>query len=452
MSQDQEKNSILLFEEAVESQDTIAIQSLAKEMHPADFEEIFPGFSLENQRFIIDTLPLKSSALILSNLDEDDVKTILKEKDPLFISKLINYLDSDDAADILLSFPVKVREEVIAHIEDKEFAENIIDLLYYEDDCAGGLMAKEFITTNINWTVKECIEEIRRQAKRVEKVLTVYVVDDKGILQGRISLKKIILSKDDVKIKDICIPNIRAVQTYDSDEDVADMMQKYDLEVVPVVNVQGKLMGRITIDDIVDVITENAEVDQQLMAGISENIEASDTIWMITRARLPWLIIGMAGGLLGAKFIGLFERDLAIIPAMAFFIPLITATGGNVGIQSSTIIVQTLASSGEFLGKKRKLFAKSFSVAIINGLAIAILVFLFNIAFSSFSMAAIVSISLFCVVILASTMGTLTPLVLNRFNINPALASGPFFTTTNDLLGLSGYFLTARLLLSVGVG
>ncbi len=452
MSQDQEKNSILLFEEAVDSQDANAIQSLAQEMHPADFEEIFPEFSLENQRFIIDTLPLKSSALILSNLDEDDVKTILKEKDPLFISKLINYLDSDDAADILLSFPVKTREEVIANIEDKEFAENIIDLLYYEEDCAGGLMAKEFITTNINWTVKECIEEIRRQAKRVEKVLTVYVVDDQGILQGRVSLKKIILSKDDVKIKDICIPNIHAVQTYDSDEDVADMMQKYDLEVVPVVNVQGKLMGRITIDDIVDVITENAEVDQQLMAGISENIEASDTIWMITRARLPWLIIGMAGGLLGAKFIGLFERDLAIIPAMAFFIPLITATGGNVGIQSSTIIVQTLASSGEFLGKKRKLFAKSFSVAIINGLAIAILVFLFNIAFSSFSMAAIVSISLFCVVILASTMGTLTPLVLNRFNINPALASGPFITTTNDLLGLAVYFLTARLLLGVGIG
>jgi magnesium transporter len=306
-------------------------------------------------------------------------------------------------------------------------------------------MAKELIKANIEWNVKQTIEEIRRQTKNVDKILTVYVVDHENNLMGRVSIKRIILAEDDSKIRDIYFPDIQVVHTYSDKEEVADLMQKYDLEVIPVVNIQGKLVGRITIDDIVDVIKEQAEVNQQIMSGISENVEEDDNVWMISRARLPWLLIGMMGGLLGAQFMGFFEADLGQVPAMAFFIPLITATGGNVGIQSSTIVVQTLANSAYFIeNSATSRILKVLMVALINGLVISSVVLLFNIIFAGIKLAVVVSIALFCVVLLASFMGTVTPLVLDRFGINPALASGPFITTANDLLGILVYFMVAR--------
>ncbi len=434
--------------EAIANRDKRFIIATLQNEHAVDIAEILDSFDTESCQYIFTLLPDKTCAEILSHLEEDTRRDFLRVFASKEIAHFMDFTDSDDAADILNQQPVKVREEVLALMNNREKANHIIDLLHYDEDCAGGLMATELVKCNINWTVKQCIEEIRRQAERVEKVLTVYVVDDQGILLGRVSLKKIILSRDEMLIKDIYIPEIATVQTYYEAEQVAEIMQKYDMVAVPVVNVQGRLLGRITIDDIVDVITEQAELDKQIMSGISEDIEADDSVWMLSRARLPWLIVGMLGGLLGARFIGLFEADLALVPAMAFFIPLITATGGNVGIQSSTIVVQALAnqSSSAVVNPYQRLL-KAVLVALLNGLIIALLVFAFNLFFSNTHLALVVSIALFSVVLLASLMGTVTPILLNKAKINPALASGPFITTTNDLLGLGVYFIVARLLL-----
>ena len=272
----------------------------------------------------------------------------LSELSPEEIANYLDYIESDDAADILNDLPVKVREEVIANVQNIEKANHIIELLRYDEDCAGGLMAKELIKANINWSVLQCIDEIRRQAEDVEKVFQVYVVDNADKLVGRVSLKRLILAKARMKVSDIYDSEIIAVYTYQSGEEVAEVMQKYDLEALAGNNGSGKLVGRITVDDIIDVITEIAEQERKIMAGIAEDVEEDDSVWVFSRARLPWLIIGLMGGIIGARFIGVFEEDLARVTALAFFIPLIMATGGNVGIQSSALVVQSLASGPKF--------------------------------------------------------------------------------------------------------
>lgn len=433
---------------AIEEQDQQFIKNTLDETNPADISTILLEFDTEESRYVLDVLENEVSAEVINDLDEDVRSKYLKEFSSSEIAAMLNELDSDDAVDIINELPLKDREEVIASLENKEKAKNILDLLRYEEDVAGGLMAKELIKANVNWSINQCIEEIRRQAENVEKIYSVYVVDDQNVLLGRVSLKKIILADDHLKVKDLYDEDVISVETYMDEVDVAEIMRKYDLDAVPVVNVQGKLMGRITIDDIVDVITELAEEERQMMAGISEDVEEDDSVWMLTRARLPWLIIGMFGGLLGAQFIGVFEKDILLVPAMAFFIPLITATGGNVGIQSSSIVLQSLASKSVFDDSFLKRIAKVLAVAIINGIVIAGIVMGMNLILGQdIKLAIVVSIALFTVVLLASFMGTVTPLVLDKLGINPALAAGPFITTANDLLGLLVYFSVAHFLI-----
>jgi magnesium transporter len=274
----------------------------------------------------------------------------------------------------------------------------------------------------------------------------VYVVDDAEKLLGRVSLKRLLLANARMKVADIYDSEIMAVYTYQSEEEVAEVMQKYDLEAVPVVTVQGKLVGRITVDDIIDVITEMAEQERKIMAGIAEDVEEDDSVWVLSRARLPWLVIGLMGGIIGARFIGVFEEDLMRVTALAFFIPLIIATGGNVGIQSSALVVQSLASGPSFDRGTWKKFFKTLFVALLNGVVLAGLVYLFILLTSDPKLAFVVSTSLFSVVLLASLLGTAIPLLLEKIGFNPALASGPFITTTIDLLGLLVYFLVAHAL------
>ena len=384
---------------------------------------------------------------IEAELDPDVRSKFFKNIDPEKINKMLDNLETDDAVDIINELPVKLREEIIAGIENEERAAYIVDLMRYEEDCAGGLMAKELVKANLNWNVVQCIEEIRRQAENVQKIYSVYVVDDNDILLGRTSLKRIILATNKTLIRDIYESEIISVETYMDQEEVVSIMRKYDLDAVPVVNGKGKLVGRITLDDIVDVMAEMAEAERQLMSGISEDVEEDDSVWMITRARLPWLIIGLGGGLLGAWFMGLFEEDIVLIPAMAFFIPLITATGGNVGIQSSAIVVQSLADKSGIEPGNIQRFYKGLLVAVLNAVVLAIITLLFNLALGQpFRLGFVVSVALFAVVMLASITGTITPLILDKFGINPALASGPFITTANDLLGLGVYFVIAHYL------
>lgn len=309
-------------------------------------------------------------------------------------------------------------------------------------------MAKELITAYDYWTVVQCVEEIRKQAEHVAKFYAVYVIDDSNKLLGRVSLQKLILSDPRTIVKDILEDDIISVETYLEDSEVAEIMSRYDLESVPVVNVEGHLVGRITIDDVVDVITEQADEERQIMSGITEDVEEDDSIWRNTRARLPWLLIGILGGMVSARFMGFFEMEIAKITAIAFFIPLIQATGGNVGIQSSSLVVQSLANPSFVNEGLWKRLLKVFSVAVLNGLCLAVIVFGITwVVFGHDSLNLIVSVALFFVVVFASFIGTVTPLILNRIGFNPAMASGPFITTTNDLLGLAIYFLSIHLLL-----
>lgn len=426
------------------------IQSL-EGVNVADIAAILDELNMDEAIYVLRLLEHSTAADILIELDEDSLIKVIREMDPIELAALIDEMDSDDAADILILMPTKEREDVISHLKVKEKSANILDLLRYDEYSAGGLMAKEFIKANKNWNVIQTIEEIRRQAENVEKIYSIYVVDNRQHLLGRVSLKKIILASSETKISDIYEADLISVPTHMDGEEVAEIMRKYDLESLPVVNAKNRLVGRITVDDILDLIREQSEEDMQAMTGISADVEESDSVFKISKARLPWLLIGVVGGLMGAKIIGLFEDGLSKYIALASFIPLVAATGGNVGIQSSSLVVQTLASKSVFNDSPWQRFIKGLMIALLNGLVLGTFVFcvvVFIYGFGSI-FGLTIGLAMFCVVLLSSFMGTVTPLVLDKFGINPAIASGPFITTANDLLGLAVYFGVAMALLKL---
>lgn len=435
------------FQQALDERDEQFIRVSLFGVKPADITALLYEFNAEESKYVLDLLPIDMQADIVRDLDSDTRKNFLKTYPPQEITAFLNLLASDDAADILNELPIKEREEVLSGLET-ELRVQVTELLRYEENVAGGLMAKELIKARVSWSVVQCVEEIRKQAENVNKFYVVYVVDEADKLLGKVALQDLIVSDAKTRVADIYERDIVSVETYMEDREVAEIMKRYDFESVPVINVQGQLVGRITIDDVVDVITEQADEERQIMAGISEDVEEDDSVWRNSRARLPWLLIGVAGGLMNAKFMGLFETELSRITAIAFFTPLIQATGGNVGIQSSSLIVQSLANPGFVDEGLWKRLIKVFFVAIFNGMFLSALVLGANILlFGEYRLSTVVSIALFSVVIFASFIGTITPLILNRFGFNPALAAGPFITTTNDLLGLTVYFLTVHLFL-----
>ncbi|ACT96947.1 magnesium transporter [Dyadobacter fermentans] len=437
-------------QELIEREDSAAIRAEMENLFAADITSLLYELETESAKFLISQLNIETGAAILADMDRGERRDFLKAFTSEEISKFVNLFDSDDAVDLLNEQPIRVREEVIALLEDREQARFILDLLHYDEDVAGGLMQKELVKANVNWTVNQCIEELRTQAEDVEKVYAVYVVDDFGKLHGILSLKKIVLAHKNTKIESLYDKDVIFVETYRPAEEVAELMRRYDLDALPVVNVQGKLLGRITIDDIVDVITDQASSDTLAMAGITGDVEEDDSIWQQTKARLPWLLVGMMGGILAAKFISFFEGDLKIIPAMAAFIPIIGSTGGNVGIQTSSLILQGLADKTGLDTSLGQRLIRMFAVAFINGLIISAIVFGFNMLIGNeLQLAMVVSAALMSVVFLASFMGTLTPIVLEKIGINPAVASGPFITTANDLIGYGVYFGLAHLLLKL---
>lgn len=441
------KEFIQQFQELLTAQDTAAIRKNLEDLNAADITALLYEFNSEESKYVMDLLELETRAEIIRDLDPDTRKKFLKVYQPADIATVINLLDSDDAADILNELPIKASEEIIALLEP-DVRVRVIDLLRYDSNVAGGLMAKELIKASSNWTVVQCIDEIRKQAENVAKFYAVYVVDDDNKLLGRVALQKLILTDSKTLVKEIYDEDLVAVETYLPDTEVAEIMKKYDLESVPVINFQGHLVGRITIDDVVDVITEQAEEERQLMSGITEDVEEDDSVWRNTRARLPWLLIGIVGGMLSARFMGLFEAEIERIAAIAFFIPLIQATGGNVGIQSSSLVVQSLLGGGFVDEGFVTRLSKVLRVALLNGIFLSVLVLISSSIFFGYDRLTLaVAIALFGVVVFASVIGTVTPLILDRFGFNPALASGPFITTMNDLLGLAIYFLTIHVLM-----
>lgn len=420
------------------------IKNMVNELHPADVAEILGELETEEQQYLFNLLPEEVTADIIVELEEDERGELLKDLPSQEIAHaVIEHVDSDDAADIISELPEDKQDEVLSNISDIEQAGDIVDLLNYAPDTAGGLMATELVSVNEELTVRACIEEIRQQAADVEEFFYVFVVDNQEILKGVLHLKKLLLANDNELIKNL-IEDIRSVKTDDDSEEVANIMRKYDLVSVPVVDSIGRLKGRITIDDVVDVIKDEAEEDYQLMSGITGDIDSNDSVFKLTRARIPWLLIGLAGGILGSIVIGGFDSQLIKHPEMAFFIPLIAAMGGNVAIQSSSIIVQGLANNSLGLDSAGRKIIKEVLVALVNGSIVALIALIYNMVVGqSFALCLTVSISLITVVLFAAIVGTSLPLAFEKVKIDPAVATGPFITTTNDIMGMIIYFFVS---------
>ncbi|UCH15479.1 MAG: magnesium transporter [Bacteroidales bacterium] len=433
--------------EAVKSEDEKTAQKMIVDLHPADIAEVFGEISNEEAKFLYILLDGEKAADVLIEMEEDDRENFLKILPGELIAKrLIDKMESDDAADVIGVLSEQKQEEILQSIGDVEQAGDIVDLLSYDEDTAGGLMAKELVMVNENWDMNKCMREIRKQAAEIDELYYVYVVDNEDILKGTLSLKRLLVSRANAKIKNICNADVISVRTDTKSEEVANIMDKYDLVSLPVVDTIGRLIGRITIDDVVDVIREEAEKDYQLISGITQDVEPTDNALLLTRARLPWLLIGLLGGILGAQVISMFEENLKIDPKIALFFPLIAAMGGNVGVQSSSIVVQGIAAKIIDLTSTARKLLKEISVALINGIILSSLCFVYNIVFkTSFELTITVSTALLAVIIFASVFGTFVPLALNKFKIDPALATGPFITTINDIMGLLIYLGIGRL-------
>ncbi len=421
------------------------LSEILDELHPADIAEIYDELDIYEAKYLYFLLDDDKAADVVTELEEDDRQKFLKSLPSEVIAKrFIDHMDSDDAADIISEFDDDRKQEVLSHMEDLNSAGNIVDLLNYEEGTAGSLMAKELILVKESWDVPTCLRSMRKQAKQVDDVYYVYVIDNDDILKGTLSLKKLLLVSPKVKIMDIYNSDVISVIADTPSEEVSIIMDKYDLVALPVVDHLGRLLGRITIDDVVDVMREEAEKDYQLASGITEDVEASDSVWRLTRARFPWLAIGLAGGVLGSQVLGGFETTLDKYPQMAFFIPLIAAMGGNVGIQSSAIVVQSLASGDMGIDTTWTKLMKELGIALFNATVLSLIIFGYNYVIgSSMALTYTVAIAMFSVMIFASLFGTFIPLMLNKIKIDPAVATGPFITTLNDIVGMFIYLIIA---------
>ena len=435
----------------IDSRDEDAARRELEELHPADIAELYQELDLEEAEFLYRLLDGDVAADVLMELDEDDRRKLLSTMPAEEIAKqFIDHLDTDDAVDIIQELDQEDRDKILSHIDDVEQAGDIIDLLKYDEDTAGGLMGTEMIVVNENWSMPECIKQMRMQAEDLDEIYYVYVVDNDNKLRGILPLKKLITDPSVSKIKHVMEEDPVAVKADTPIDDVALDFEKYDLVAMPVVDSIGRLLGRITVDDVMDQVRESQERDYQLASGLSSDVETDDTLFTQTKARLPWLLIGMVGGIGNSMILRNFEAGFAMDPALALFIPLIGGTGGNVGTQSSAIVVQGLANgSMDIRNSARQLF-KELGVGLINGCIISLLVLAYNYFLGGISIATTlsVSLSLMAVVIFASVFGTFVPLTLERFKVDPALATGPFISITNDIIGMVIYMAIATLFLS----
>ena len=425
------------------------IKKIVKTLHYADLAELINELKFDESLYLLKLIDSDKTSDVLTELDEDLRERVLKEFSEKEIAGEIKELDSDDAVDILSELSEEKKEKVISFIKDENITENIRELLNYDEDTAGGLMAKELISVNENWSVLKCLREIRKQAKDITRVHSIYVLNKKEELIGRLSLKDLIMSPSKKKIKQIYIPKVDYVNVNDSAEDVAKLMRKYDLEAIPVINDDRQLLGRITIDDIVDFIKDEAEEDYLLAAGVSNDVEADDSIFDLSKARLPWLILGLFGGLGSVFILESFEEIMASesLRALFFYTPLIAAMAGNVGVQSSAIVVQGLAND-LIKGSVLKRLVKEVSLTVLNGIILSLFIIGFGqIVNQPIEMSLTISVSMIFVIFVAALIGTAVPIILDKLDIDPAIATGPFITTGNDVIGILLFFYTAKIIL-----
>ena len=433
----------------IEAKENKKLQKQLHKLHYADIAEIIQELSKEEALFIVKLLDSTKTADALAELDEDIRETIVGQLSVKELVGEIEELDTDDAADIIAELPESRQEKVISELTDESLAEDLRELLNYDENTAGGLMAKELVKVQENLSVLKCVNAMRAQAENVTRVHSIYVVDQKNKLKGRLSLKDLITANSRALVKDISIPNVDYVTVDQEGEEVARIMSKYDLEAIPVVNDKKELLGRITIDDIVDFIKEEAEEDYLLAAGVSADVEADDTVWDLSRARLPWLFLGLIGGLGSVFILQNFEQIMAEpqLRNLFFYTPLIAAMAGNVGVQSSAIIVQGLAND-IVKGSLFSRLLKEVSLSLINGLVLSILLILFGLLINQeLLLSFTISIAMMSVITVAALIGTFVPIVLDKNGIDPAIATGPFITTCNDIFGIYLFFYIAKVIL-----
>ena len=426
-----------------------SLKKKLKDLHYADIAEIVNELNSDQGTYLIKLLDSKKTADILPELDEYQREAVLENLSPKEIAEEVEILDSDDAADIIAELSEERKEKVMSEISDTSHIDDIRELLTYEESSAGGLMAKELVSVQEDLSVLKCLNTIKTQAEEVTRIHSVYVVDSKNKLKGRLSLKDLLTANSRDKVKNIYIPKVDYVTVDQQGEDVAKVMSKYDLEAIPVVNSKKELVGRITIDDILDLIKEEAEKDYQLAAGIATDVEADDTIFELTKARLPWLFLGLLGGL-GSVFILQEFETIMLRPdlrSLFFYTPLIAAMAGNVGVQSSAIIVQGLANDN-LKGSLLSRLIKEIGLSLINGLALSILLVIFGqIINQDLKLSLTISLSMMSVIIVSALIGTFTPIILNKKGVDPAIATGPFITTSNDIFGIFLFFYIAKIIL-----
>lgn len=417
-------------------------------LHAADIAELYNELDVEDAKYLYLLLEGEKAADALMELDEDDREELLESVPSEIIARhFVDNMDTDDAVELIRELDEDEQEEVLSHIEDAEQAGDIVDLLKYDEDTAGGIMGTEMIIVNEEWSMPECLKEMRNQAEEMENIYHIYVIDEDNKLKGIFPLKKMITSPSVSRVKHVMVKDPISVKVDTPIDEVSHVFERYDLVAIPVIDSIGRLVGQITVDDVMDEMIEQSERDYQLASGISQDVESSDNVLVQTSARLPWLVIGMIGGLSNSVILGKFESFFATNPKMALFIPLIGGTGGNVGIQSSAIVVQGLANKTLNISKIWVQVIKESAVALINASMISLLVFLYNwFMFGTNTVTYSVSISLFAVVMFASIFGTLVPLTLEKFKIDPAIATGPFITITNDIIGMLIYMGVSSLL------
>ena len=437
------------FRSIIDSKDKEKAIELLNDLHPADIAELYQELDLDEAEFVYLLLDADKAADVLLELDEDERRKMLEHLPVDVIAKQFSdHMETDDAVDVMRDLDEDVQEEILSHIDDVEQAGDIVDLLKYDEDTAGGIMGTEMVIVNENWSMAECVREMRLQAETMDEIYYVYVVDDDERLKGIFPLKKMITNPSVSKIKQVMEQDPVAVKTDTSIEEVAQIIEKYDIVAVPVVDSIGRLVGRITVDDVMDEVREQSERDYQLASGISQDIETTDTVFDQTKARLPWLLIGIGGGIASATILGGFEGSLGAHPELALFIPLIGGTGGNVGIQSSAIVVQGLANGTLDIKNAWHQVLKESGVATINATIISLIVLFYNFFFlDNNAITAAVSLSLLAVVLFASIFGTIVPLTLEKLKIDPALATGPFITITSDIIGVLIYMGVCEMLI-----
>ena len=442
------KGLIQELELLIQNKNDQQLELLLNDMHHADIAEILDELDFNEATYIFKVLDSEKTAEILLELEDDLRENILSRLSPKEIAEELDELETNDAADIIAELSQDLKAEVISELQDVEHAKDIVDLLRYDEDTAGGLMHKELVKVNENWNVLTCVKEMRIQAENISRVHSIYVVDDEDRLKGRLSLKDLLTTSSRTAVNDVYIKKLNFVKVDTEDVEVARIMQRYDLEAIPVVDELGRLVGRITIDDIVDVIKDEADEDYQLAAGISQDVEADDSIFEHTKARLPWLVLALLGGFVSVKVLGLFEGAMLEHGNLFFFTPLIAAMAGNVGVQSSAIIVQGLANN-TLSGSLFSRLVKEVSLSLLNGVILATILFLGSHFLLNVEViiGVIVTTALISVIIIASLIGTFIPLLLDKFGIDPALATGPFITTSNDICGILIYFSIAKIIL-----